>query len=237
MKPRIVCISQARMTSTRLPGKVMLPLHGKPLLAWHLERLKRSALLDVVAVATVDAAESKPIEDLCAGLGVPVTRGSEDDVLARYRKCAAEHDAEVVVRVTSDCPLIDPALVDVVIADFLKGGADYVSQDGYPRGFDVEVFSRESLELAFREATTTHQREHVTPFLYTHPDRMVVRRVGGGRGACYRVCVDQIEDFQLVDKILGALGQTPFGWADVVRVLDEHPDWVEINRHVAQKTI
>lgn len=239
-KARVVCITQARMTSTRLPGKVMLPLHGKPMLQWHLERLLAARCVDLVAVATPDMAESAPIVELVEALGVPLTRGPEHDVLARYTACAEAHRAEVVVRVTSDCPLIDPQLVDLVVDRFGQGDVDYVSLDigSYPRGLDVEVFSRAALDEAFARAADPAEREHVTPYIYRRPERFRLAKVAGGRGAEYRLCVDQADDFELVRRLLDALdGRPDFGWRDVVALLDAHPDWAALNQGVAQKTV
>lgn len=226
------------MTSTRLPGKVMRPILGRPMLAWHLERLQRCTLTNALAVATVDAAESVPIARAAERMGVPVTFGSEDDVLARFHACAAEQMADVIVRVTSDCPLIDPALVDEAIRAFIDGGFDYLCVDvgEYPRGFDAEVCSRAALDTAFREAADPSEREHVMPFLYRRPERFRLGRLGGGSGGQYRLCVDQQEDLDLVTRVFRALGGTPtFGWRDVVALLDAHPDWADINRAVMQK--
>lgn len=237
-KPRVVCITQARMTSTRLPAKIMRPILDRPLLAWHLQRLQRAKLVDQVAVASVDAAESAPIVALAHALGVPVTLGSEDDVLARFHKCAVEQRANVVVRVTSDCPLIDPALIDAAIRRYLDGGVDYVNVEvgSYPRGFDAEVFSRAALDQAVAEATEGYEREHVTPFIHRRPDRFRLASLGGGSGGQYRLCVDQQEDLDLVTKVFAALCDKPdFGWRDVVAVMDADPALADINRAVIQK--
>lgn len=237
-RPRIVCITQARMTSTRLPGKVMKPMAGRPLLAWHLERLVRAKRIDTVAVATVDAPESEPIADLARRMGIPVTFGSEADVLARFHACAVDNRAEVVVRVTSDCPLIDPHLIDAAVDRFLAGGFDYLNVDisQYPRGFDAELCTRAALDAAFAEASDDMEREHVMPFLYRRPQRFRLGRLDGGRGAQYRLCVDQQEDLDLVTRVVESLGAQPdFSWRDVVALLDAHPDWAAINAAVMQK--
>lgn len=235
---KVVCITQARMTSTRLPGKVMLPVLGRSLLAWHLDRLNQARRVDVVAVATVDAAESAPIVAVANDLGNPVTFGPEDDVLARYEACARTHGADVVVRVTSDCPLIDPVLVDAAIDRFITLGVDYLNLDigAFPRGFDCEVFTRAALEEAAAVARDSAEREHVTPYLYRHPERFRLAQLGGGEGAEYRLCVDMPEDFELVSRILTALADKPmFGWRDVVDFLRAHPDLADINRDIRQK--
>ncbi|MGE5475863.1 MAG: cytidylyltransferase domain-containing protein [Bacteroidales bacterium] len=237
-KPRIVCITQARMTSTRLPAKIMRPILDRPMLAWHLQRLQRATLVDQVAVASVDAPESAPIVELARSLAVPVTLGSEEDVLARFHQCAREQRADVVVRVTSDCPLIDPELIDAIIRRYLDGGVDYVSVEvgSYPRGFDAEVFSRAALDEAMAEAQEGGEREHVTPFIYRRPERYRCATLGGGAGGQYRLCVDQQEDLDLVTEVFRALaGKPAFGWRDVVAVMDADAHLAEINRAVMQK--
>ncbi|MBC7906132.1 MAG: glycosyltransferase family protein [Rhodospirillaceae bacterium] len=234
----VVCITQARMTSTRLPGKVMLPVLGRSLLAWHLDRLNHARRVDVVAVATVDSPESAPIAAVANQLGNPVTFGPEDDVLARYVACARTHDAHVVVRVTSDCPLIDPVLVDACIDRFLELGVDYLNLDitSFPRGFDCEVFTRAALEEAAALACDPAEHEHVTPYIYRHPEKFRMAQLGGGEGAEYRLCVDQALDFKLVSHILTALADKDiFGWRDVVDFLRANPEWADINHDVHQK--
>ncbi|MEI9985267.1 MAG: NTP transferase domain-containing protein [Aliidongia sp.] len=148
----IIAISQARINSTRLPAKVLRPILGRPLLWWHLTRLRRSRRLDGVIVATTEAPGSDPIAEIAEGLGIPVHRGSEQDVLARFAGAAAQMGAATIVRVTSDCPLIDPGLVDRVIDEYLahRPATQYTSLDveRFPRGFDTEVFSRAALDAA-----------------------------------------------------------------------------------------
>ncbi len=238
---RIVCISQARMTSTRLPGKVMAPIAGEPMLALHLRRLRRSRRLDAVVVATPDSPESQPIVDLCHALDAPLVRGDEADVLSRYAKAARTFNADVVVRVTSDCPLIDPVLVDRTIAAFLTGEADYVALDttnSYPRGLDCEVMTAAALFEADEKAVAQPEREHVTPYVKTRPERFRCHYLGGGPGPGYRLCVDEPADLDLVRRVAGALVDTPeFGWPEIERVLTENPDWVAINTMVHQKPV
>lgn len=240
-KPRVVCVSQARMTSTRLPGKVLLPVLGRPLLEYHLERLGRSRLLDQVVLATTVNASDDPLAALGAARGLTVVRGSEDDVLSRYALAAAAGDADVVVRVTSDCPLIDPQLVDQAVAAFLEGGADYCSIDvtTYPRGLDCEVFSRVLLDEAHRLAADPYEREHVTPYIHMHPERFrLCRLVSPLPPLAYRWCVDEPGDFALVSRLIETLypGDPAFGWRDCVAAMQAHPHWQNLNANVLQKT-
>ena len=240
---KIVAIVQARMGSTRLPGKVMKPLLGEPMLARLLERLARCAKLDDIVVATTDDGSEQPIVELVDALDVHVFCGSEDDVLGRYHGAAQRCGADVVVRITSDCPLIAPEIVDKCVEDFLASGGevDYASNvftRTYPRGLDTEVFSVGALETAFNEATTPPDREHVTPFVWRQPQRFrLLDVVATEDHSDLRWTVDTPEDFELVNKIYGALYPTnpAFSYRDVLRLLGEHPEWSDLNRHVEQK--
>ena len=173
---KTVVIVQARMTSTRLPGKVLKEVMGKSLLEYQIERLQRAKLADGIVIATTSNDTDQPIVELCERLDVACFRGSEHDVLARYHDAATLHQANTVVRVTSDCPLIDPAVIDQLICFYLEHVEeyDYVTnclKRTYPRGMDVEVFSFRVLHEAFMEAVEQEEREHVTPFIYHHPER------------------------------------------------------------------
>ncbi|MBK1837113.1 glycosyltransferase family protein [Azospirillum sp. YIM B02556] len=245
-EPRIVAISQARMTSTRLPGKVLLPAAGRPLLAHHLERLSRTPGLDGVMLATTVNATDDPVVECAQGLGFAVFRGDEQDVLGRFAGAAALAGADLVVRVTADCPLIDPALVGRLIAAF-RGGPplDYLSIDStrFPRGLDAEIFPRRLLDEAAADAADPAEREHVTPYIYNRPDRF---RLGSPLvpetpvdPAGQRWCVDEPADYALVRRMLEALlpANPDFGWQDCCKLLHDHPDWVDINRSVRQKTL
>ncbi|MCM8736295.1 glycosyltransferase family protein [Azospirillum sp. A1-3] len=245
-KPRVVAISQARMTSTRLPGKVLMPAAGRPLLAHHLERLSRASGLDAVVLATTVNATDDPVAECAQSLGITVFRGDEQDVLGRFAGAAALAGADLVVRVTADCPLIDPALVGRLIAAFQAGQPlDYLSIDStrYPRGLDAEIFPRRLLDEAATTATDPAEREHVTPYIYRRPDRF---RLGTAlvpdapvEPADQRWCVDEPADYELVRRLLEALvpSNPGFGWQDCCKTLRDHPDWVDINRSVRQKTL
>ncbi len=242
---RTLIIVQARMTSTRLPGKVLKEVNGKPLLAYQIERLRRvSRATDIVVATTVNDADL-PIVDLCGRLDIPVTRGSEHDVLARYYEAAKLHDADVVVRVTSDCPVIDPAVIDEVIGFYLAHSADYdyVSNaltQSYPYGMAVEVLPFNVLEEAHCEASAKHEREHVTPFVYARPERYRIGHVVHPENLSHhRWTVDTPEDFELVRRIIEALypGKPMFDTQDMLDLLEHHPEWSEINAGIRQKTL
>jgi spore coat polysaccharide biosynthesis protein SpsF len=201
---KTLIIVQARMTSTRLPGKVLQPLAGEPMLTRLVDRLRRVKHADGLVIATTTNATDDPIAALCAEQGVPCHRGSEHDVLSRYADAAGLHGAEVVVRITSDCPLIDPALIDQVIAVYEEGDSDYVSNmlpPTWPYGMAVEVFSASALTQAHAEATQAAEREHVTPFLYWHPERYRLRNVASPVDLSHhRWTVDTPEDYALVSR-------------------------------------
>ena len=166
--PNTTAIIQARMTSTRLPGKVMADICGQPSLSLMLSRVRRANRLDKIVVATTDNETDDPVAELCRELGVAVFRGDEADVLGRYVQAAEEHNADPVVRLTADCPMIEPAVIDLAIEEFANRGCDYISNGlvrSYPDGLDVEVFSMEALRRAEREAEHPFSREHVTPYI------------------------------------------------------------------------
>lgn len=234
-------IVQARMTSTRLPGKVLLPLAGEPMLTRLVERLRRVQRTDGIVIAATTNTTDDAIAELCGQLGVPCHRGSELDVLSRYADAARLHGADVVVRITSDCPLIDPALIDQVIAVYEEGDSDCVSNmlpPTWPYGMAVEVFSATALAQAHAEATLPAEREHVTPFLYAHPERYRLRNVASPVDhSQHRWTVDTPEDYELVRRLFEALYPTRphFTQNDILAVLDAHPDWIAINQHIRQK--
>lgn len=242
---KTVVIAQARMTSTRLPGKVLKTVLGKPLLAYFIERLQRVSLANQIVIATTINATDEPIVDLCRNLSVAFTRGSEQDVLSRYYDAAVVTGADIIVRVTSDCPLIDPALVDEAIRYFNTNSDrfDYVSNslaETYPRGMDVEVFSAHLLREAQFEANLTPEREHVTPFFYTHPERYRIGEIHAPQNLSHhRWTVDTPEDLELIKRLIKTLYplKPDFNLADILETLAVHPDWPLINTDIRQKKL
>lgn len=231
---------QARMNSTRLPGKVLLPLLGQPMLARLVERLRRVTRADALVIATTTNAEDDAIVHLCEKLDVPYYRGSEQDVLARFAGAAREREAGVVVRITADCPLLDPALVDRMIEIHYGSDKDIVTNmrpPSWPYGMAVEVLSAEMLYEAESEADQESEREHVTPFFYWRPDRYRLGNLECDRKLDhYRLTVDTPEDYKLVRLIFESLHpvKPEFSLGDVLNLLDAHPEWIEINQHVEQ---
>lgn len=243
-KPRVVALVQARMTSTRLPGKVMLNLAGRPMLQWVFDRLAQCRTLDEVCLATTDQPNEDVLAEYAARRGWPCFRGSLEDVLDRYYHAAAARRADVVVRVTSDCPLIDPATVDAVVAAFLarQPDVDYASniipQRTFPRGLDVEVFRRAALETAWREDANPAWREHVTTYIIRHPEQFrfwcLVNETDCSH---HRWTVDTPEDFALAERLLNTLGNERFSWRSALELIEANPDWQALNAGIVQKTV
>jgi spore coat polysaccharide biosynthesis protein SpsF len=225
-----VAVLQARFSSTRLPGKVLKPLLGRPMLARQLERIGRAASIDRIVVATSTEASDDPIAGLCSEIGVGCYRGSLDDVLDRMYQAAAAVGSATVMRLTGDCPLADPAVLDDLNAYFLQGGYDYASntiEPTFPDGLDAEVMRLECLEAAWREAVLPSEREHMTPFIYNHPERF---RLGSFKRepdlSGLRWTVDEPSDFEFVSRIYEALydGNPAFATSDVLRLLRDQPE-------------
>lgn len=242
---KTVIISQARMTSTRLPGKILKEVLGKSLLEYQIERLRRVKLADELIIATTVNNTDQAIVELCEKLGVKYYRGSEEDVLSRYYEAAQQYRADVVVRVTSDCPLIDPAVVDYIIEYYLanQNEYDYVSNTllrTYPRGMDTEVFPFRVLEEAHNKADKPAEREHVTPFLYDPAHAYKVAQITYNEDqSWYRWTVDTVEDFTLISKMLELLypQNKHFSLEDGLDLVNRYPELKEINKDIQQKTI
>jgi glutamate-1-semialdehyde 2,1-aminomutase/spore coat polysaccharide biosynthesis protein SpsF len=231
----VVAIIQARMGSTRLPGKVLADLDGEPMLGRIVARVQRARLVQKIVIATTEAALDNPITEFCASKNVALFRGHETDVLDRYYHAAKEHAAQVVVRITGDCPLIDPEVIDRVITAYLGDGCDYASNIlvcTYPDGLDAEVFSFAALETAWRDARRATDREHVTPYLRTSK-RFRLRNVESELGRSLRHMrwtVDEARDLEFVRAIYGRLrGKKIFGWREVLSLLDAEPNLGRLN--------
>lgn len=234
---RTVAIIQARMGSTRLPGKILKPILGEPMLARMLERVKRTKKLDAIVVATTDKPEDDATAELAHGCGARVFRGSEKDVLDRFCRAAKEAGAEVVMRLTGDCPLMDPAVIDAVIAHFqeARGAIDYCGTPrNYPEGLDTEVFTFAALEEAAREATLPSEREHVTSYIKNHPERFKgeVWEEGKGDYSGMHWSVDTQADFDFVSRAFEHLypKNPSFSKDDVLSLLAKCPELMEINK-------
>jgi spore coat polysaccharide biosynthesis protein SpsF len=245
---KIVAIIQARMGSTRLPGKVMKQLCGKTVLAYVIQRVQACPLVDEVVVATTTSPADDVIVAETENYGAKWFRGSEEDVLERYYLAANEFNADVVVRVTSDCPLFDSEVLTQMLDYFKFESAqgltiDYLSNTlnrSYPRGLDAEVFTFAALERTFQEAHLAYEREHVTPYIYEHPELFALHNQTADEDlSAYRWTLDTQEDWQLIEEIYTCL----YGKGDIfttdtlLKFLDERPELLKINAHVKQKKI
>jgi spore coat polysaccharide biosynthesis protein SpsF len=238
---KIVAIIQARMESTRLPGKVLMDIQGQTMLASVVRQVRRAKKLDDIVVATTDRPADDAIIEACRQLGVAGFRGDSEDVLSRYYHAARQHQAQVIVRITADCPLIDPGIIDQIVTVFRENDVDYASNTltrSYPRGLDVEVFSMSALEQAWREADRQHYREHVTPFFYQNPGRFKLKAISCKDDySHFRWTVDRQEDLELVREIYRRLPVDHRSWTEIVALVNATPELLEINRHVQQKPL
>lgn len=236
---------QARMGSTRLPGKILKEVDGRPLLDYLIERVNQSKECDGIVVLTTTEPRDDVIEEYCQKRGVHCFRGSEQDVLDRYYKAALQRKPDAIVRITSDCPLIDPEVIDEVVGMFRKDypKIDYASNSlerTYPRGLDVEVFSFSALERAFNAANKPEEREHVTVYIYRHPEQFVLKNLARIPPlADHRWTVDTLEDYDLIKLILENLypSNPHFRLEDILELLRQHPEWSLINAHIEQKPL
>jgi len=232
----ILAVLQARMSSSRLPGKVLKPILGKPMLAHQIARVQRSKLIDKLVVATSTDASDDPIGILCRKMGVDCFRGSLDNVLDRFYQCAKKFKAGSVVRLTGDCPLADPEIIDNTISYFLKNGFDYANNCGkettFPDGLDLEVFTFEALETSWNKARLPSEKEHVTPYITKHPE---VFNLGLYKGvedfSDLRWTVDEPRDFEFVTRIYEILyPESPsFNTQDILDLLKRNPEIMKIN--------
>jgi spore coat polysaccharide biosynthesis protein SpsF len=242
---KIAAIIQARMGSTRLPGKIMKDLKGKPVL-WHvIERVKQAKNIDQIIIATTILKRDKIIFEKAQEWGVEVYRGSEDDVLERYYEAAVENNVDTVVRITSDCPLIDPKVIDEIIKYYNDNGYTLVTNAGsdlknrtYPRGLDTEVFSFNVLEEAFNKAEEKYQREHVTPYIYENYDDIYYYKNDKDLSN-YRLTLDTKEDYELIKVIYDKLyyGKHDFYLDEIIELLDNNKELLKLNKNIRQKKI
>ncbi|NFN86288.1 acylneuraminate cytidylyltransferase [Clostridium sporogenes] len=243
---KVVCIVQARMGSTRLSGKVLKKICGKTVLEHDIDRLRRIKNIDEIVIATTILEKDNAIVKVCKRSGVKYFRGSEEDVLSRYYYAAKYNDADVVVRITSDCPLIDPEVSENIIQYYLdnKNKYDYVSntiERTYPRGLDTEVFSFNVLKRAFKEAIITRDREHVTPYIWDNPKLFKLAQYKNNKDySSLRWTLDTEKDFQLINKIYSLLYihmNSKFQFENILNIYDEHPELYDINKEIMQKRI
>lgn len=230
------------MGSERLPGKVLLDIEGQTMLERVVRRVRRARLIDTVLVATTTSARDDVVASAAGSLGADVYRGSEDDVLDRFRQAAVKTQAGVVVRVSADSPFVDPAICDSAVSVLRESGADYASnklEPRFPLGLDVEAFTRDALESAWREATEPYERAHVTVRMYSTGSKLKLAPVTTSVDRHdWRWTVDNPEDLEFAREVFQRLGgSNDFSWLDVVAIIEEEPALAGINAHVMPKDL
>ncbi len=241
---RIIAIIQARIGSTRLPGKVLKELIGEPMLIHVHNRVSRSTLIDDVIIATTDQRQDDIIAELCREEKWLWYRGSENDVLDRYYQAAKNFKGDIITRITSDCPIIDPSIIDKVLQKFteLHPSLDYVSnifpERTFPQGLDTEAIRFRALERAWKDDNNPALREHVTQYILKNPLKFKILNITNPLDLSFhRWTVDTPEDFSLIQNIYEHFGHNRFTWIEVLEYLEKNPCLMEINKHIRQKVV
>lgn len=231
----ILALLQARMSSTRLPGKVMKPILGKPMILHQIDRIGRSKLIDKLILASSDDSSDDALADACMEYGVSVFRGSLDNVLDRFYQAALLEDADHILRLTGDCPLTDPVVIDLVIQHHLDGAFEYTSNvhpPTWPDGLDVEIFRAGKLVEAWQNAYSEFDREHATPWIYHQADCFLGNLKNRSDMSTLRWTVDEPEDLEFVRRIFAGLypDNRAFGMEDILNFIQENPDIQAVNQ-------
>jgi len=233
----IGCIIQARMNSTRLPGKVLMNIDGKfPALFYTVEQLKNSKLLEKIVIATSSNQEDNNIEKFCRKYNIKCFRGSLENVLDRYYQCAKEFGITTIVRIPADKPLIDPEIVDEVIQKFKENSFDCVTNfqpSTIPSGTEVEIFSFSALETAWKNASSAFDKEHVTPYIYKNKEQFKIFNVVNKEDLSnFRWALDYKEDLELIRKIVMKIEKRPILTRDIINLLNKEKELIKINQNV-----
>ncbi|MBN1041179.1 cytidylyltransferase domain-containing protein [Clostridium botulinum] len=242
---KVVCIIQARMGSSRLPGKVLKKICGKTVLEHDINRVNLAANVDEIVIATTTNCEDDSIVEEARRLRVKCFRGSEKDVLSRYYFAAKKSNADIVIRITSDCPCLDYKILTHMITTYLDKSSDFDYMNNtiertYPRGYDIEIFSFSSLEKAFINAKKEYEREHVTPYLYDLNNKFKILSYKNSKDySKYRITLDTKEDLEVIKAIYEELYTLNeyFLLEDVIRFLEKNPQIVKINESIEQKKL
>ena len=239
MESKVTAIIQARMTSTRLPGKVLMEVMGRPLLSYQIERLRFSKRIDVIIIATTTNKEDDPIVELTREEGLKVFRGSEDDVLDRYYQAAKKYNVKHIMRLTADCPLIQPGICDRIASMYFQMGCDYLrTGPTFAEGLDCEIFSFSALEKAWKNAQLQSEREHVTLYFSNHPELFEIKTVENETDdSRYRITVDEEEDYLVVKAIIENLysgNEEYINIEEIKTFLESNPQIYAINKHVTR---
>jgi len=245
MSDRVVAIVQARMASTRLPGKVLKEILGKPILAYLIERIKNASSIDDLVIATTTDLTDETIVEYCIANNIKYFRGSENDVLSRYMGAAIASNADYIVRICSDSPAVDTGLINEIVNEFKqqRNNCDYLSNtidQTYPLGMNIEIFSLEALTIADQNAKTVYEREHVTPYIYFNKDRFRVLKKNYYKNLSnIRLTIDELDDFRLMQNVIENLypNDQYFTLEQILSFLEKNPDILKINQHVKQTQV
>lgn len=237
----IVAIIQARVGSTRLPKKVLAEIEGKPMLLHIIDRVKQAKRIDKIIIATTDLPEDKVIEEIAKNSGVEYFAGSEKDVLDRYYKAVKKFGADIIVRITGDCPVVDPELIDKTVKFFLETSCDYAStaypKTTFPDGLDIWVFSFQALEKAWKEAVLPSEREHVTPYMWKHRELFKIATFQNNEDLSnMRWTVDEQIDLKFIRAIYKRLYKPGklFLMKDILNLLNKEPELAKINQSISK---
>lgn len=233
-----VAILQARMGSTRLPGKVLKELSGQPVLYHIIKRVEQVPGIDKIIVATTEEDIDNSIEDYVNSIGISCFRGSSNDVLDRFYQAATSSCADVIIRLTGDNPLVDPRVLEQLLDYFMRCDYEYAATSGYPIGLGMEIFTYRALANAYKNASLPYEKEHVTPYMYRE-GQMVGRLVAPVDQSSLRFTMDTQEDYAFVQRVYDALyhGSHDFYLDDILGLLRKYPDMIKINAHVHQKKL
>lgn len=233
----IGCIIQARLGSTRFPKKILSSVNlSDSVLSFGIKQIQQSTLIDKLIIATTNLPEDDELVNYIKKLNITAFRGNSVDVLDRYYQCAKKFSFSIIVRITSDCPLIDPIIMDEVISNFLnnKNSFDYASnvhpQRTFPHGSDVEIFTFEALETAWKEAKKSSEREHVTPYLYNNQKFKLFNHTSKNDLSDFRWTIDYFEDLELVKEIISKIQKRPILIKDIITLISKNPDLKKINQ-------
>lgn len=247
MQLNINAIIQARIGSTRLPGKILMDVSGKSILHHVVNRLEHSKLINNIIIATTDLPEDNQTEKFCLENKADYFRGSSANVLSRYYEASKKYPSDLIIRVTADCPVIDPQVIDSMIRAFVEHSkisqVDYLSNvhpRTFPRGLDTEIFSFQALEKAFIEAKQEYEHEHVTPYFYEHPELFSIKNFANEKDySFHRWTVDTEEDYKLIKEIYNELylPEKIFLFKDIIELFERRPELYSINQDIKQKLL
>ncbi|MDC1103698.1 glycosyltransferase family protein [Nitrosopumilus sp.] len=238
----IGCIIQARVGSTRLPKKVLLPINQfETVLSFGIKQIQQSNLIDRIVIATTDLQKDDELVEHIKKLNISLFRGNSTDVLDRYYQCAKKFSFSTIIRITSDCPLTDPTIVDEIISNFInnKNSFDYASnvhpQRTFPHGSDIEIFTFKALQTAWKEAKKSSEREHVTPYIYNNQKFKLFNHTSKNDLSNFRWTVDYLEDLELVRQIISRIQARPILIKDIITLMSENPKLKKINQIHSKK--